>query len=108
MRGHLRPVHPETIGKLGAQGLRHVGHAVEFGDAAVVDPLEQLLGPESWFAHVGQKGVHVLPVHADQVRAGIRGAANRRRKRAAGHEILQFGRGFRLQLFRLQILGGGR
>ena len=81
-----RPGNAEAPVEVRPERLRQVGHGVESGDAAVVDPLEYLPRTVGRDAERCQRGGHVGPIHADQVRARIRRRGSGLQG-AAGHEI---------------------
>ena len=70
----------EALGQLRAQCLRDVGHHVKIGDAATVDPLEELVGAEARLVHFSKDRNKVVAIHADQVDQAIGLQRGRREK----------------------------
>jgi FKBP-type peptidyl-prolyl cis-trans isomerases 2 len=82
--------------QLGAQRLAEVGHLVEVGDVAVVDPLHHLVGTELLFAEdLDEEALQPATVQFEQVLAhghgrgdGVAGGGHAGNRLQTGHVLL--------------------
>ncbi len=78
--------------QLGAQGLAQVGHLVEVGDVAVVDPLHHLVGAIALLAQpVFEEILEPGAVQVEDVGAAVGRTTGRNRPRARGRGPGAFG-----------------
>ncbi len=61
----------EPFGQPRLQRLGDIRHLGKIAYTAAVDPLENLVGPEARFAHLGQDREYIITIHADQIDRGV-------------------------------------
>ncbi len=75
---HLRYHHFRAFLQLGAQDLAQVGHGLEIGDVAVMDPLHYLVRAVTLLAQpLGKEILQALAVEVQQVLLAVRRNAHR-------------------------------